>query len=246
MEAVCLFEREHHRNVALVLQSLEPGVLAECRCWFGGGTAMALRYGEYRESVDIDFLVSDLDGYRKLRQVLVGAGGLGPLLRPGMTLPLQRELRADQYGIRTQVSCGSSNIKFEIVLEARISFEVPGDDDRICGVQTLTPLDMAAEKLLANADRWADDVVYSRDLIDLAMQHLTPQLLRAACSKAEGAYGAGVRRAVAEAVARLRARRHRLEACMQALSMTTVAPARLWQSIRRIERSLAGDNGTGR
>jgi hypothetical protein len=30
---------------------------------FAGGTAIALRYGEYRESVDIDFLGSDLASY---------------------------------------------------------------------------------------------------------------------------------------------------------------------------------------
>jgi predicted nucleotidyltransferase component of viral defense system len=33
---------------------------------FAGGTAIALRYGEYRESVDIDFLASDLASYRYL------------------------------------------------------------------------------------------------------------------------------------------------------------------------------------
>jgi hypothetical protein len=57
-----LFERPHHRDVALVLQSLDPQALAQRACYFGGGTAMALRYGEYRESVDIDFMVSDLSG----------------------------------------------------------------------------------------------------------------------------------------------------------------------------------------
>ena len=98
-----MFERPHHRDVALVLQSLDPQVLAARCCWFGGGTAMALRYGEYRESVDIDFLVADLAGYRALRQMLGGADGLAPLVRPGMHLELARELRADQYGIRTQV-----------------------------------------------------------------------------------------------------------------------------------------------
>jgi hypothetical protein len=30
---------------------------------FAGGTTIALHYGEYRESVDIDFLVSDLASY---------------------------------------------------------------------------------------------------------------------------------------------------------------------------------------
>jgi nucleotidyltransferase AbiEii toxin of type IV toxin-antitoxin system len=33
-----------------------------------GGTAIAFRYGEYRESLDLDFPVSDRDGYRALRQ----------------------------------------------------------------------------------------------------------------------------------------------------------------------------------
>ncbi|MBM3349738.1 MAG: nucleotidyl transferase AbiEii/AbiGii toxin family protein, partial [Betaproteobacteria bacterium] len=30
------------------------------QCFFGGGTAITLRHGEYRESVDIDFLISDV------------------------------------------------------------------------------------------------------------------------------------------------------------------------------------------
>jgi len=41
-----------------VLQALDADALASHACLFGGGTAMALRYGEYRESFDIDFLVS--------------------------------------------------------------------------------------------------------------------------------------------------------------------------------------------
>jgi len=32
-----LFERQHHRDVALVLQALDPEVLAGRRCYFGGG-----------------------------------------------------------------------------------------------------------------------------------------------------------------------------------------------------------------
>ena len=35
---------------------------------FGGGTAISLRHGEFRESVDIDFLTCDLAGYRRLRE----------------------------------------------------------------------------------------------------------------------------------------------------------------------------------
>jgi hypothetical protein len=67
-----LFERPHHQSVAQVLSALDGTLLRENKCLFGGGTLIALRYGEYRESVDIDFMVSDLAGYRTLRQLLTG------------------------------------------------------------------------------------------------------------------------------------------------------------------------------
>lgn len=233
-----MFEREHHRNVALVLQSLDPAVLSQCHCYFGGGTAMALRYGEYRESVDVAFLVSDLAGYRDLRQMLGGTHGLDPLMRPGMKVEIAREVRTDQYGIRTHVRSGSATLKFEIVLEGRIALGTPAGDDQVCGVETLTPIDLAAEKLLANADRWPDDSVFSRDVIDLAMQRANKPLLEAACAKAEAEYGASIRRGLSQAVETLRKRPHRLEECMKALSMTSVSRAQLWQAIRRLERAL--------
>lgn len=234
-----MFEREHHREVALVLQSLQPEVLAQRHCYFGGGTAMALLHGEYRESIDIDFLVSDLGGYRELRQMLGGAEGLAPLVRPGLNLDLAREVRTDQYGIRTHVRSGHNVIKFEIVLEGRISLASPGEGDLICGVRVLSALDLAAEKLLANADRWADDSVASRDLIDLAMQGADRKLLTAACVKAEEPYGASVRGSIAQAVQSLRQRPHRLGECMQALSIQGVTKVQLWQRIRKLERVLA-------
>src|SRR5258708_18952 len=116
-EGACLFERPHHRDVALVLQSLDAPALSQRHCYFGGGTAMALRYGEYRESVDIDFVISDLAGYRDLRQMLGNVRDFLPIAREGIEVKLAREVRADQYGIRTQVRSGESSIKFEIVLE---------------------------------------------------------------------------------------------------------------------------------
>lgn len=233
-----MFERPHHRDVALVLQSLDAPALSKRHCYFGGGTAMALRYGEYRESMDIDFLVSDLAGYRDLRQMLGNEHGFLPIAREGIEVELAREVRADQYGIRTLVRSGESTIKFEIVLEARIELAAPDDSDRVCGIQTLAPIDLAAEKLLANADRWADDSVYSRDLIDLAMMRADRRLLEAACVKAEGAYGESVRNSLSQAVDTLEARRGRLEECMTSLSVDGVTRAQLWQAIRTVARQL--------
>ncbi|WP_221627143.1 nucleotidyl transferase AbiEii/AbiGii toxin family protein [Halopseudomonas xiamenensis] len=81
---------------------MDSALLREQQCFFGGGTAIALRYQEYRESVDIDFLVSDLPSYRNLRQLITGPEGLLGLWRqiPGSLQVSQRGVRADQYGIR--------------------------------------------------------------------------------------------------------------------------------------------------
>ena len=41
------------------------------------------------------------------------------------------DVRADQYGIRTKISVAGQSIKFEIVLEGRISLDRPGKGDEI-------------------------------------------------------------------------------------------------------------------
>ena len=156
------FKRPHHQKIAQVLQALNGPLLKDHECYFAGGTAMALRYGEYRESVDIDFLISNLMHYRSLRELLTGPKGISAIVYPdGQPLQQVGDIRADQYGIRTKVLVGDSAIKFEIVLEGRIGLATPGATDEICGITTLCPLDMATSKLLANADRWRDDGVFS-------------------------------------------------------------------------------------
>jgi hypothetical protein len=233
-----MFKRPHHQRIAHVLAALNSDVLAQHQCWFGGGTCIALRYGEYRESVDIDFLISDAAGYREIRQMLTGAQGLAPIVRAGaMPLQLARDVRADQYGIRTQVLMDGHAIKFEIVREARIELQAPTPQDQICGISALTELDLATSKLLANADRQADDGIFSRDLIDLAMMNLTVVQLRAAVSKAEQAYGKSICRDLAKAIDRAEQKVGWLDRCMQAMAMET-PKAVLWQNIRNLRRVL--------
>lgn len=229
-----MFERPHHRRIAALLQGLDAGLLLAHGCLFGGGTAIALRHGEYRESVDIDFLVADARGYRALRERLVGAAGVQALGRPGALLEATREVRADQYGIRTLLRTDGIDIKFEIVHETRIELEPPGTGDEVCGVATLTRLDMATTKLLANSDRWADDAVMSRDLIDLAMMVPERNLFRSAAAKAGAAYGKSILVDLAKAIEALRARPHRLDRCMEAMQMTTVPKALLWKRIKAL------------
>lgn len=233
-----MFERLHHRRVAQVLLALDGGRLDAMQCRFGGGTAIALRWGEFRESVDMDFLVSDAEAYRELRQCLAGADDLAPLLRAGVApIRLLRPWRIDQCGILTVLQVESSEIKFEIVREARIVLDPPGRNDRLCGIGTLTDIDAAASKLLANADRWRDDSVFSRDAIDLAMMNQPPRRLRPALEKARCAYGDVVRIDLDKALKRLRGDPVHLQRCLGALSMT-LPPAALQQRLRALQRRL--------
>ena len=79
---------------------------------------------------------------------------------------------------------------------------MPGflSNSRLCGIATLTKLDMTTNKLLANADRWSDDGVYSRDIIDLAMLDLSKPQLRQAIEKAFTAYGESVEQDLKKAI----------------------------------------------
>lgn len=229
-----MFEREHHVRIAVILQALDAELLAAHGCYFGGGTAIVLLRNEYRESADIDFMISDRPGYQAIRQLTTSPRGIQAIARAGAELGAVRDVRADQYGIRTLLRAAEAEIKFEIVLEGRIDLERPRPEDRICGIAALTPLDMAASKLLANSDRWMDDSVFSRDLIDLAMLEPSPSLLAQAMEKAATAYGDSIARDLGRAIDRLRERAGRLDECMAALKMECVPKALLWKRIRSL------------
>lgn len=227
-----MFKRDHHRRIATILQSLNTDLLDQHSCLFGGGTAIVLARGEYRESVDVDFLVSERAGYQALRHLLTGKDGINSITRTGMLLHSARAIRADQYGIRTMLLADSIEIKFEIVFESRITLEPPQDSERICGVSALTALDMATTTLLANSDRWSDDSVHSRDLIDLAMVGFDAKHLQPAIEKAKIPYGDSIERDLIKAINSLRQRKGRLAACMDALKMDEYPKAQLWQKIK--------------
>jgi Nucleotidyl transferase AbiEii toxin, Type IV TA system len=231
-----LFDRPFHQRIARVLEALDAPLLLKHRCLFGGGTAIALSHGEYRESVDVDFICSSIDGYRELRS-LVSRAGADALLRT--PLALLREPRIDQYGIRWAFAVDATPVKFEIVFEGRVALADPGPADRIEGVWTLTRDDMVTTKLMANSDRWADDVVHSRDLIDLAMLADDGILPAAAFAKAKRAYGESVVTDLAKAKAHLLDREGRMRHCMRALGVR-LAEDELRVRIERLRFDKAG------
>ena len=233
------FKRPHHQKIAQVLQALNGPLLKDHECYFAGGTAIALRYREYRESVDIDFLISNLMHYRSLRELLTGPKGISAIVYPdGQPLQQVGDIRADQYGIRTKVLMGDSAIKFEIVLEGRIGLATPGATDEICGITTLCPLDMATSKLLANADRWRDDGVFSRDIIDLAMMNPSLPLLRDAVVKAEKPYGQSILQSLEKSINCLQDHDNGwLDRCMMVMDVN-VPKATVWKQLNNLLRAL--------
>ncbi|MBN8726455.1 MAG: nucleotidyl transferase AbiEii/AbiGii toxin family protein [Xanthomonadales bacterium] len=238
-----MFERPHHRQIARVLEALDGGLLRQCSCFFGGGTAIALLHGEFRESVDVDFLVSDRQGYRHLRTLMAGAAGFGALLKgTAAGLEQARDVRIDQYGIRTVLLLDGTPIKFEIVHEGRIELELPGTGDAVLGISTLTGADLVASKLLANSDRWRDDSVFSRDVIDLAMMSPTLPMFRRALAKSAAAYGDAVINDLGRALEALAQRPGRLQQCMDALAIT-LPSALLQQRLRVLRRRVERQKG---
>jgi len=211
------FEHPGHRQVLAVLSRLDRAFLARARCYFGGGTRIALDLGEYRESRGMNFLCSDRDGYRLLRES-VSETSLGPIA--AAELSLVREVRADQYGIRTFIENEASRLKFEIVREARI--EVEGEDVARIPAVCLTRRHCFAEKFLANADRGLDRSTLSRDIVDLAfmIEGWSRKDAEAGLAIAKTAYGDSVLRSLAAATRTMREERAYRKRCIEGLAIS--------------------------
>lgn len=225
-----MFERAHHQRLAAILGSLDANMLLKSRCFFGGGTAIALAHGEYRESLDIDFICSSVDGYREIRQRFNAQDQSWLFRRP---VQIVREPRADQYGIRLAAAVDEVPVKIEIVFEGRIELRDPMAEDMIEGVWTLTNEDLVATKLMANTDRYADDSVMGRDLIDLAMLSADGSLSELGVSKARRAYGDSIDKAFKRGKELLLDREGRLAKCMKAMEMR-MAPDDLRERVLRL------------
>ena len=183
-----MYKRPVHRQIVALLAQLDGKLFADCECLFAGGTAISLQLEEYRRSDDIDFVCASTDGYRRLREA-VFARGLAGLSRKA--LPVLREARSDQYGIRAVLGTIDASVKLEIVREARI--ELADGQDAIAGVPLLCRDDLYAEKLLANADRGLDRSTLHRDYLDLSMMCLRwGPVPGSAWDKARQAYGNGI------------------------------------------------------
>ena len=211
------FKRPAHKEVLAVLNDLDGPFLARAKCYFGGGTRIVLELGEYRESRDIDFLCADKDGYRLLRES-VREASLAPVARKAVQLA--RDVRSDQYGIRTFIARQGVNLKFEIIREARIGLN-PGPVPAL-PVACLDRTHCFAEKFLANVDRGLDASTLSRDIVDLAfmIEGWDGSDLQAGLAIAREAYGESVDRLLGAVTRRMRDDRAYRRRCIEGLSIS--------------------------
>lgn len=230
--------RPLHRRVLAQMARLDGEFLEECHCYFGGGTRIVLELDEYRESQDIDFLCADRDGYRRLRET-VSDNSLGAIAKA--SLRLSREVRADQYGIRTRLGEGENALKFEIVREARI--ELSGVRRRGIPTVCLDRVTAFAEKFLANADRGLDRSTLSRDAVDLAfmIQGWGPEPAAAGAAIARSAYGAEIDLKLRRVVVLLREDRAYRARCVDAMAIEDTKT--LAQGLERLLKSVTPVKG---
>jgi hypothetical protein len=232
------YRRPRHRTVASLLAALDADFLAANHCYFGGGTRIALELDEFRESQDVDFLCADLAGYRAVR-ANIDDRSLGLVLRndmPGVTL--LRDVRADQYGIRTVIGVQGEPVKFEIILEARITLE--GRQVSGIPVASLNRVSCFAEKWLANADRWNDTAVMSRDIIDLAfmLAEWDETDALAGVMLAQKAYGAAIGRSAVSAATKIAGDPAYRKQCVQGLAIEDTK--RLLRGLGKVKRLASG------
>lgn len=189
-----MFERPHHRRIERVLQLLRTAFLRQSGAYFGGGTSIALQIREYRESVDVDFLCNDAEGYRNIHTAVFDAGHHGICL-PEAVLAGELIRTRDAVRFFIDLQDGERPVKCEIVREGYLPPFQSGPE--VAGVTALRPEDLIATKLLANADRGLDRALRFRDLFDLVMAGLEwPREAAVAMVKATQAYGESAKSAL--------------------------------------------------
>jgi len=234
-----MFSRPHHQRIASLLSCFDAAVLEKAECFFGGGTAIALQLGEYRESVDVDFLCSSEQGFRLIRN-LVGAD-LGSILKH----PVEhlREVRSSQYKVLTFLRVDGASIKVEFVRESNT--QLSGYRDAVLGVPVLSRVDLWAQKLMANADRALDRSTQSRDIIDLAMMiRGWGAIPKEALDKAVRPYGEQIYRGFFNAL-KMVSDPMRLKKCLEAMRMDSAEAPAVFASIWDASASLPEHAETG-
>lgn len=142
------FKIEHHKIIESALENFNADLLYEKNILFGGGTRIALDLGEFRKSVDIDFLCPNKDSYRAVRESVTSAS-LGALVKEDFHYV--REILFTRDAVRAMFLFRGARLKLEFVCFDNYQI-TPVLDDKF-PVPYINPESCFYTKLLANSDR---------------------------------------------------------------------------------------------
>jgi hypothetical protein len=157
-----MYQRAHHNIIHRLLTQFNSDFLEENNILFGGGTRIALELGEYRESIDIDFLCPDTASYRAVRKQIT-SNNLGDIIAGNVTLA--REVMPNRYAVRTVLELDGTRVKLEFV--SFDDYKIHSMEDSPFPVPCIDRDSCYITKLLAHADRHAEPI--RKDFIDLLM-----------------------------------------------------------------------------
>ena len=168
----------------IILNHLDRRLIEDNDFYFGGGTLCSMKFGEYRESVDIDFLSCSRSGAVQLK--------LNSASLTDLPLWQNREPKVDKDGVRMWCEYNGVCFKLEFIFESRIKFLRP---ERFRDILSLDSVSLMACKFLANSDRGYTAFEAPKDITDiLAIYGAEPQALRPAWDIAFDAYGSWLQR----------------------------------------------------
>ena len=189
------FRRPRHAAIMGVLRRMDAAFLLENRCFLSGGTAAAMELGEYRRAEGMRFLTEG--GFSAIR-CGVAHNSFGPVFREQPDLA--REVRPDQFGVRSFVNTDDGPIKLEILW----THAPPG----VGAPRTGWPVPLVGRRalvtglVLALFDLGSPKRAYFRNLVDLAFTSASwgNDVLADAMATCEQAFGERISEGLATAL----------------------------------------------
>jgi hypothetical protein len=162
-----LFKRPHHNQLASALLCLDTDMLAKSGCYYGGGTAIAMAFGEKRTSFDIDFLATN-DSMSLLKD-RISKNGLASIFKRDVKAISEPVL--GRYMIKGLVQIdGGKPLKLEIMEEnSSHLIGVQGLIEALPNIVTVNKPMMIAQKIMAAMDRGLEKEFNHRDFWDLCV-----------------------------------------------------------------------------
>lgn len=158
-------KKEYFKKVKRFIKNLQEKIFLENQIYFGGGSAIALKYDEFRFSKDLDFLSSSKNGFYQLKN-RIREDGISYLLKNEELIKVI-DCKTNNYKITILLEMEETPLKIEIL--HTLDFKIEGDFNKELNIPQLSINDMFAQKISACIDRGLDKNTYGRDLLDLCV-----------------------------------------------------------------------------